>query len=70
LGYKLVDEIGSLDLAVKDAAELAGLKEEPKPYYPEKKDGDFPEIPGRGLADRLFDRALAMMEGRFVALYR
>lgn len=70
LGHKLIDKIGSLDMAVKDAAELAGLKEEPEPYYPKKKEGDFLKYLVEGFADRLFDRAFAMMEGRFVALYR
>jgi protease IV len=67
---KLVDEIGSLDRAVEVAADLAHLKGEPEPYYPEKKSEGWLKYFAEGLADRLFDRALSMMEGRFVALYR
>ncbi|HEX5036850.1 MAG TPA: signal peptide peptidase SppA [bacterium] len=60
LGYKLVDEIGSLDLAVKDAAELAGVTGEPEPYYPEKKDGGLLKFLAEDFADRLFDRVMGV----------
>jgi len=36
LALKLVDELGTLDRAVKLAGELAGMKEEPESFYPSK----------------------------------
>ncbi|HSA60590.1 MAG TPA: signal peptide peptidase SppA [bacterium] len=65
LKLKLVDELGSLDRAVKVAAELAGLKEEPEPYYPEKESEDFLKYLVEGAVDRVFDRAASLMLEKF-----
>jgi protease-4 len=69
LSHKLVDELGSLDRAVKVAAELAGIKEEPEPYYPEGKPDDFLKYLVEGAADRLFDRAASLVLERFRFAY-
>jgi protease-4 len=61
LEKKLVDELGSLDRAVQVAAELAGIKDEPEPYYPDKESEDFLKYLVEGAADRFFDRAATLM---------
>lgn len=66
---KLVDELGSLERAVKIAADLAGVKGEPEPYYPEKKKGDWLEYMMGSFADRLFDRAAALVLQRYRFVY-
>lgn len=53
---KLIDEIGSLDRAVTIAGELAGLKEEPEPFYPPDEDAPFLQQLIEGATGRFFDR--------------
>ncbi len=69
LKLKLVDELGSLDRAVKVAADLAGLKEDPEPFYPEKEPEDFLKYLVEGAVDRLFDRAASLVLERFRFAY-
>lgn len=69
LQNKLVDELGSLDRAVKVAADLAGVKDDPEPYYPEKEYENFFRYLVEGAADRLFDRAASLMLEKFRFVY-
>jgi protease-4 len=70
--HKLVDELGSLERAVQVAADLAGLadlKEEPEPYYPEERRGDFLEYLLGAFGDRLFDRVMNLAAERYRFIY-
>lgn len=69
LQNKLIDEIGSLDRALKIAADLAGLKDEPEPYYPKKKKDGWLGYLAENFADRLFDRSLSLAWERFRFVY-
>lgn len=56
LSKRLVDELGSQEKAVKAAADLAGLTEEPEVFYPKLEGREFLDYLMNGLVDRLFDK--------------
>lgn len=68
LELKLVDELGSIDDAVRTAGRLAGIKGEPARLWPKPRDPGLFELLNAGGADALLERVMSRRVPQF--LYR
>lgn len=68
LELKLVDELGSIDDAVRTAGRLAGIEGEPARVWPKRSEGTLLELLGSGDADALIERVMNRRVPQF--LYR
>lgn len=68
LALKLVDELGSIDDAVRTAGRMAGIKGEPARLWPRKREGGLFDLLNAGDADALFERVVSRRVPQF--LYR
>ncbi|HYC60192.1 MAG TPA: signal peptide peptidase SppA [Thermoanaerobaculia bacterium] len=68
LELKLVDELGSIDDAVRTAGRLAGIKGEPARLWPKPRDAGLFELLNAGDADALLERVISRRVPQF--LYR
>jgi protease-4 len=68
LGLKLIDELGSIDDAIRTAGKLAGIKGEPDRLWPRRREAGFFDLLNRGDADTLIERVVSRRVPQF--LYR
>jgi protease-4 len=68
LELKLIDELGSIDDAVRTAGKLAGIKGEPDRLWPRRREAGFFDLLNRGDADTLLERVVSRRVPQF--LYR
>jgi protease-4 len=68
LQLKLVDELGSIDDAIRTAGRLAGIEGEPARLWPKKREGTLLELLRGGDADALLERVISRRVPQF--LYR
>lgn len=68
LRLKLVDEIGSLDDAVRTAGKMGGIEGEPAKIWPRRREGSLLELLTSGDAEALLERVAARRIPQF--LYR
>lgn len=68
LALKLVDELGSIDDAVRTAGRLAGIKGEPARLWPKRREGGLLDLLNAGDADALLERVVNRRVPQF--LYR
>ena len=68
LQLKLVDELGSIDDAVRTAGRMAGIKGEPARLWPKRREGTLLELLSAGDADALIERVMNRRVPQF--LYR
>ncbi|HEU4889067.1 MAG TPA: signal peptide peptidase SppA [Thermoanaerobaculia bacterium] len=68
LQLKLVDELGSIDDAVRTAGRMAGIQGEPARLWPKKREGTLLELLSAGDADALLERVVSRRVPQF--LYR
>lgn len=68
LQLKLVDELGSIDDAVRTAGRMAGIQGEPARLWPKKREGSLLELLSSSDADALLERVVSRRVPQF--LYR
>jgi protease IV len=68
LQLKLVDEMGSIDDAVRTAGRMAGIQGEPARLWPKRREGGLLELLNAGDADALLERVVSRRVPQF--LYR
>ncbi len=68
LELKLVDELGSIDDAVRTAGRMAGIKGEPARLWPKRREGTLLDLLNAGDADALIERVVNRRVPQF--LYR
>lgn len=68
LELKLIDELGSIDDAVRTAGKLAGIKGEPARLWPKRRAAGLLDLLGPGEADALLGRVISRRVPQF--LYR
>jgi protease-4 len=66
LELKLVDEIGSIDDAIRTAGRLAGIQGEPARLWPKPRDPNFFDLFGSGEADALLERVMSRRIPQFM----
>lgn len=68
LALKLVDELGSIDDAVRTAGRLGGIKGEPARLWPKRREAGLFDLLNAGDADKLLERVVSRRVPQF--LYR
>lgn len=68
LAFKLVDELGSIDDAIRTAGRLAGIKGEPARLWPKRREGGLLDLLNASDADALLERVVSRRVPQF--LYR
>jgi protease-4 len=68
LQLKLIDELGSIDDAVRTAGRMAGIQGEPARLWPKRRDGGLLDLLNAGDADALIERVISRRVPQF--LYR
>jgi protease-4 len=66
LALKLVDELGSIDDAVRTAGRLAGIEGEPARLWPKRHQPGFFDLIGSGDADALLERVMSRRVPQFL----
>jgi protease IV len=68
LELKLIDELGSIDDAIRTAGRLGGIEGEPARLWPKPRDAGFLDLLGGGDADAILERVISRRIPQF--LYR